>query len=173
MSGRYSLWLVPEDGDPVADRLAALIADYAEGYDDAPEFDPHVTLGGGVRGDEEPIRTAVRNLAAAHDPVDLPVVKRHCSTTTTQSVFYLVEPTAALLDLHRNASDALDADIGMYVPHFSVIYADLPVAERRRLVEELPEDMVGSEVQGAALELVEIVGEVTDWNWPTVERYPL
>lgn len=61
MSGHYSLWLKPPDG-PTCSKLAQEIAAQAKEYS-GPLFEPHVTLLGGIDGEEDAVLEKARSLA--------------------------------------------------------------------------------------------------------------
>lgn len=166
----YSLWLAPESDSPEGRLFTDRIEDYAGTYDDAPVFDPHLTVVGGVDVEEATAVEVTRDAADGHGPVEVDLVRPHCSTTRYQCVFLLAEPTTDLLALHEDARRAVGRDPSMYTPHLSLLYSDVGVAERRRLVEgfdaDLPVSFTADHVQ-----VVDTRGGVGEWS--VVERVPL
>lgn len=161
---RCSLWLVPAEGSDASDRQGSLIERYADRYGETVPFDPHVTIVGSMTHGEEAARTAAASLASDHDPLEVALVRPHCSTTYFQCVFLLAEPHTALLSLHADAAAAFDHDPGPYVPHLSLVYGDVPLAERYRLVQEFDADTLPLTFTADRLRLVDTTGPVADWR---------
>lgn len=166
----HSLWLAPDPDSPAGRALADRIEDHAVAYDDAPVFDPHLTVVGSVDVGETAAVERTRDVVDDHDPVEVSLVRPHCSTTRYQCVFLLAEPTADLLALREDTRRAFGRDASMYTPHLSLLYSDVGVAERRRLVEgydgDLPVSFTADHVQ--VVDTREGVG-----SWSVVERVPL
>lgn len=166
----YSLWLAPEPDSPEGRLLEDRIEEYAGAYDDAPAFDPHLTVVGGADVDASTAVERTRDAADGHGPVEVSLVRPHCSTTRYQCVFLLADPTADLLALREDARRAFERDPSMYTPHLSLLYSDVDVDERRRLVEgfdaDLPVAFTADHVQ-----VVDTRGGVGEWS--VVERVPL
>lgn len=160
----YSLWLMPKSGTAAHTRLTSTIKRYADEYEDAPRFPPHLTVLGRIDVDDETARETVRALAAGQAQMRVRLTAPHCSTTRFQCVYLLAEPTQELLALHRDAEQAFARERGnMYVPHVSLIYSHIPIAERRTLLEainlSLPLD-----VPMNRLCLTDVSGDVPDWS---------
>jgi len=169
MTGTYSLWLVPDRGSEEFRRLNDLITEQAEAYG-TPEFEPHVTVVGGVEAEKKRVASEAEKLAEEGDPFVLSLAETRCSTTEHQCVFVLVEPTARLLKLHLRASESVGTDEGMYVPHLSLVYGRMGIEERARVAGSVAES-VPDEVRATAIEVVETGKPVEDWE--VTERYPL
>lgn len=135
MASKYSLWLIPDWRSEAYHQLVDRISEYAHEYEDAPEFEPHVTVLGGIQSDSHDIKVQARTLAAKYDPIDLQLTRVQCSTTTHQCVFALVEPTVHLLQLHDETAKSFDENPGMYVPHVSPIYSDMSIDDRILIAE--------------------------------------
>ncbi len=171
MTETYSLWLVPERGTPAYRRLDDLISDRSRSYPDAPDFDPHVTLLGGIDADEGGVSERTQALVRGCDPFDLDFVDVSCSTTTHQCVFLLMAPSVVLLELRRDASAAFERDERMYVPHLSLVYSDMGPKERIRVVESTDVESLPDGVRIDTVELVDTGGPVAEWR--TVSAYAL
>jgi 2'-5' RNA ligase len=171
MSETYSIWLVPDSGTRAYRALDELIGDNARSYPDAPDFEPHITLLGGVETDEATAVERTRDLARGRDPFGLEFSDVSCSTTTHQCVFLHVAPSAALLRLRRAASESFGRDERMYVPHLSLVYSDMDVADRVRLMRSIETESLPDGVRVDTIEVVETGGPVPDWR--TVSTHPL
>lgn len=171
MSDVYSVWLVPDRGTTAYQQLEKTIEEYAQLYEDASEFEPHITVVGSIQGDESVLEGGIRDLAEGQDRFDVRFTRVQCSTTRHQCVFLMVKPTVELLSLHREAVAVFDVDPGMYVPHLSLIYSDMSIEERLEVVESLNTSAFPSTVQIGEVALVKTTGTVPEWE--TVARYHL
>jgi 2'-5' RNA ligase len=171
MSATYSIWLVPDRETRAYRTLDELIGDYAQSYPDAPDFEPHITLLGGIETDEATVSERTCDLVGGRDPFALDFIDVSCSTTTHQCVFLLVAPSAPLLRLRRTASEVFDRDERMYVPHLSLVYSWMEVEERVRLVRSIDAESLPDGVRIDTVEVVDTSGPVPDWE--TVSTHPL
>ena len=171
MSGVYSLWLVPNRREKAYRRLSETVSELAAAHPDAPAFEPHVTVLGGIRGDQDRITERTQRLAEERRPVELTFTTVQCSTTKHQCVFLLVKPTRELLSLHQTAVQRFDTDAGMYVPHLSLIYSDMSIDDRFTVVESIDVESLPSRVNADELAVIEATGSVPEWN--TVTTYEL
>lgn len=171
VSDRYSVWLVPDRGTDAYYQLEETIEEYAQLYEDASEFEPHITVVGGIETGESVLEERVQNLVEGQAVFDVEFTGVQCSTTRHQCVFLLAEPTAELLFLHQQAVDVFDVDTGMYVPHLSLVYSDMNIEERLELVESIDTSTFPSTVQISEIALVKTTGPVSEWE--TVARYEL
>jgi len=167
----YSVWLVPDRDSKTHHRLQEVITDCAEAHEDAPEFDPHITLVGGINGEEASLADTTRRLASRCGPLSVSFARVHCSTTRYQCVFLLVEPTMELLSLHQTASQAFGMAEGMYVPHLSLVYSDMSVQDRFETVAAIQAESLPETVKLSTIELVNTSGEVSEWE--SVASYSL
>lgn len=164
MEKGYSLWLVPDNPSSLYRRLRSLIEEYASRYEDAPVFDPHVTVVGTIAAQEQRARANAAELAERHGTVDITLFRPHCSTTWHQCFFLLAEPTTDLLELHRDGLTMYGKDPEMYTPHLSLLYSDVPVRERRRLVEAFDQDRLPLTFTSDTLRLVDTEGAADAWE---------
>jgi hypothetical protein len=86
-------------------------------------------------------------------------------------VFILVEPTLELLSLHQTAVQQFDSTPEMYVPHLSLIYSDMSIADRIAMVDSIEVELLPSTVCVDTVAVVETTGAVPEWN--TVTTYQL
>jgi len=156
VSDVYSVWLVPDRGTEAYQQLEETIEEYAQLDEDAPEFEPHITVVGGISGSESVLEDGVRSLAEGQDVFSVEFTGVQCSE---------------VLSLHQEAVEVFDVDDGMYVPHLSLIYSDMDVEERLDLVESIDTSSFPSTVQIGELVLVKTTGSVSEWE--TVARYNL
>jgi 2'-5' RNA ligase len=164
VSGVYSLWLVPNRETKAYRRLSETIGELAAAHPDAPEFEPHVTVLGGIRGDQDRITKRAQHLAEERRPLELTFTTLQCSTTKHQCVFLLVQPTRELLSVHQAAVQRFDTDGGMYVPHLSLIYSDMSIDDRFTVVESIGIGSLPGGVDADELAVIETTGSVPEWH---------
>ncbi|WP_157964881.1 2'-5' RNA ligase family protein [Halorubrum sp. 48-1-W] len=169
MSDVYSIWLQPDHDSTEYRRLSGLIDDYSHRYDDAPVFDPHITLLGGLSGEQDTITGTTQTLTQERDSFEVSFPHTHCSTTRYQCVFLLVEPTLELLSLHESGVEAFETAGEMYVPHLSLIYSDMSLEERLELVEEIESESLPEAALFDTVAVVETTGDAKDWE--TIAEY--
>ena len=164
MTREYSLWLTLNDASQAHIQLQRVITTLVDTYEDAPEFEPHLTLVGGVAGDRQRLRQTVSALGDITGPLDLAVSGIQCSTTAHQCVFCPTEPSLPLLRLRGQAMAALDRPESMYVPHLSLVYSDMSLDQRVALADAIDPAALPDHVQATTIKLVETSGPVTEWE---------
>lgn len=171
VSDEYSVWLVPDRGTDAYQQLEETIKKYAQRDEDAPRFDPHITVVGGIEGEESVLREGVRSLAEGQDSFDAKFSKVQCSTTRHQCVFLLVEPSIEILSLYQEATESFEVGSGMYVPHLSLIYSNMSIKERLKIVESIESSSLPGTARIGAVALVETTGDASEWE--TIGTYEL
>jgi hypothetical protein len=72
------LWLIPARDSEAYRQLNDQIGEYADEYEDAPKFEPHVMVFGGIQHKLHEITAQTRTLAAKYDPIDLQLTRVQC-----------------------------------------------------------------------------------------------
>ena len=128
-----SFWLMPAARE--REFFAGVIAELAARFD-APDFEPHVTLFGG-KADEQRALAALEEIQHSR-PLEMEIDRVAYSEVFTKTLFVQFHSTpeaAALSDLVRNAAGlTLDYEFN---PHVSLLYSDLPEAEKESLARTL------------------------------------
>lgn len=171
MSDVYSLWVIPDRESEAYRRFDEIIRDLAAAWEDAPEFEPHVTLLGGILTDHETVLTTTETLIQDQQPLELTFSGVRCSTTRYQCIFALVEPTVELLSLHQTAVHKFDVPAEMYLPHLSLVYSDMSIDDRISTARSIDTAELPTTVQGDTVAVVETTGPVSEWD--TVATYQL
>jgi hypothetical protein len=125
----YSLWLVPGTEATARRQLRATITRLADRYEDAPVFEPHVTVVGGIDGERGALEKTTRTLAARTTSLELTFGGVRWSTMRHQCVFIPVTPTLELLELRRSTREAFGGSTVAYHPHLSLVYGDMDLIE--------------------------------------------
>jgi 2'-5' RNA ligase len=152
-------------------QLRATIMELAAGHGDAPVFEPHVTVLGGIDGKHTALEETTRALAARTAPLELAFEGVHWSTTRHQCVFLVVEPTLELVKLHRSAREEFDEPNTAYHPHLSLIYSEMDLEDRRDVAQSIDTTTLPSGITCHRLELVDTTGAESEWE--TMASVPL
>lgn len=171
MSEVYSLWLVPDRGSEAYRRFDEVICELAAAWDDAPEFEPHVTILGGISEDQDTVLETTETLIQDQQPLELTFTAVQCSTTRYQCIFALIKPTLELLSLHQTAVQQFDILPEMYVPHLSLVYGDMSIENRIAIANSVNVDSLPTIARGGTVAVVETTGSVPEWD--TVATYRL
>ncbi|MDB9235510.1 2'-5' RNA ligase family protein [Halorubrum ezzemoulense] len=167
----YSLWLVPGAETTARRQLQSTITELAERYEDAPVFEPHVTVIGGIDGEQTALEETTRTLAARTATLELAFEGVRWSTTRHQCVFLPVEPTLDLMDLRRSAREAIDRSTAAYHPHLSLVYGGMDLTERRDIAQSIDTAALPGHITCQALALVDTTGSESEWE--TLVSVPL
>jgi len=163
-TSEYSLWLAADEETAAYRQLQATIADLADGQADAPVFEPHITVVGGISGERDSLRDTLETLGSHRAPIEVAFASVRWSTTRHQCVFLLAEPTLELFELHTSARDAVDASKDAYHPHLSLLYSDIDLKRRRAVAQSIDSASLPSRITCRTLTLVETTGSEPEWE---------
>lgn len=137
MRGRrkYALWLMPEG--EAYERLHGLIHDLSLRYA-SHAFPPHVTLLGGLSGPEARLKERLFQLAQSTGPLELTLGDLHYLDEYYRCLFVSVHETEAVAHIHGHAKRLFRRrERHVFMPHMSLLYAELPASDKESLVEEI------------------------------------
>ncbi|ODN80433.1 hypothetical protein L202_02678 [Cryptococcus amylolentus CBS 6039] len=166
----YTLWLSP--ASPQKYQFQSLIKHLATFSEDAPVFEPHITLLAPVSLDvplgeiEDTLGRIVAELGGLQEwKLQLKAAQK--GDFYFQSVLAPVEPTKELLALREKVEQAFSVPgQSDYFPHLSLLYGDISAEKRDSISaeanKESKEDGFG-EVEIGEIEIVRCVGDVADW----------
>ena len=135
MTGHYSLWLLPsgEEERRLAKAIESLSRDPG-----GPRFDPHLTLLGGLDGEEEAFIDAARRLAASLRPVILHLRGIEFGDEYYRCLYIRVGESEKLTAAHREALRFFGKrKAPSFMPHVSLFYGTLKEPRRRDLCSRL------------------------------------
>lgn len=158
---RYALWLAP--AQPQAARLEALIAELSERHR-TPAFVPHVTLLGGIAGDELDLAHRVRQLADRLHRLWLEPIGLDCDDDYFRSLFLSLRLDPRL-QAARTAAEAM-FQVGaeqVYRPHLSLMYGG-PSSRVKALVAQKLASLAFSSLDVDGLVLCETAGMPASWR---------
>lgn len=155
------MWLIPS-GEPYA-RLSGMIRRLARQCG-GPIFEPHVTLLGGMVGEAEAMSDEVARLAAVTKPLDLHLGGIGFRAEFFRCLFLHVVETEELTAAHEKAMEIFSLHRrSPYMPHLSLIYADLEEGAKRRIAADLGETLEGS-FTVSSIHLVSLEGRPEAWR---------
>lgn len=165
----YSIWLMPKD--EVYEKYARIIGDLSQRFG-TPNFEPHVTLVGGLKGSADLIEGATRLLSTMSPSRRILIALREFGTEDFYfRALYLKAQRSNILQLLNERANLVfkrPIDSG-YMPHLSLLYGDLTEGEKQQIIGglnlKLPDQFV---IDG--LHLWQTEGEVRDWK--QVSEYP-
>ena len=163
-TSEYSLWLAPDEETAAYRQLQAVISDLADAHHDAPVFEPHVTVVGGINDERDSLRDTLQTLGTHRAPLEVAFESVRWSTTRSQCVFLLAKPTLELFELHTSARDATDVSKEAYYPHLSLLYSDMGLKRRRAVAQSVDSASLPSRITCRTLTLVETSGSEPEWE---------
>ena len=104
---------------------------------DSPDFEPHITLLGGISSDLESLKQKTELLISKLKPFPVLFSEVSFSTTYFQSVLVRVKATAALMNANMLAKAIYKVDNNVFMPHLSLIYGDHDMKTREKIVSEV------------------------------------
>lgn len=131
----FSLWLAL----PAAarERFQALIARLAARLD-TPVFPPHVTLLGGLSGEEPDLCRRAARLARELQPFDVRLLGLAWRDEYYRCLFVEVAPSRALRDAFDAAQGVFGRrEPGAFYPHLSLVYGDLGEPEKQTVADDI------------------------------------
>lgn len=167
----YSLWLVPGTETTAHRQLQATIRELAERFEDAPAFEPHVTVIGGIDGERAALEETTRTLATRTAPLELAFDGVRWSTTRHQCVFLPVEPLLELMEVRWSARESINGSTMAYHPHLSLVYSEMDLTERRDVAQSIDTAALPGSIMCQALALVDTTGPESEWE--TLVSVPL
>lgn len=130
----YAIWIIPPE--PTYCYLQEKIEKLASEYG-SPVFEPHLTLLSGINEDLQTVVEKVTTIANRQQPLPLSFGPVSFSTTYFQSVLVRVNSTAPLLQLHLDIVKTFNVDLGVFMPHMSLVYGNFPMSLREQIAEKI------------------------------------
>lgn len=167
LASSYYLWLMPEQ--KTFDRLHKIIQELSRRHG-TPLFEPHVTLVSGLRGSDEELMSAIEQFAGGVSPLATALDGMDYTHGFFTALFIRTEITPEFVELNTRARALLKPfGQGSYEPHLSLLYGEITVEEKERIIEEL--NHLPKSITLDRLQLVEGNQDVTRWR--VVKEWPL
>lgn len=156
----YSLWLIPTG--EIYGKFASLIKRLAE-ENNTPIFEPHVTLLGEIIQSEEDIVRKIEELALDQKQFPLTLTRIDYQNFYFRALFVKAEINESLLSLHNQTKMIIDMqNISPYMPHLSLLYGDLPISSKEKIIEMIGKDQT-TQFTVDRIHLFKTDGEVSTW----------
>ena len=137
----YTLWLIPDQN--TYKKLSELIVDLSTIHA-TPEFEPHVTLLGGI---SDPLDIAIEKTAVLAEqlkPVSASLTRIEFLEIYYRCLFFCTNDSQGLLDAHDSAKELFDHTyIHPFIPHISFLYGSLPIFQKQSIINELGDSFFG------------------------------
>lgn len=131
MKPKYSIWLIPQD-----EVFSQHIIQLAKKYHCSP-FTPHVTLLKNIKLSREDATARLEKLASVLQPFPIKLDVVNYADDHHQAVFIHVKKTQDLDSAHKKAEEIFNLDDTPYQPHLSLVYGDLPVVLKQRIMKSI------------------------------------
>jgi 2'-5' RNA ligase len=136
---QYFLWAIP-DGEAY-EQYGELIRRLGQQYQ-GPLFEPHVTVLGGIEGEEAGIVDQVRMLAEKISPLSIELQQSAYDTEYFRCVYFHVKETPALLAANLQAQVLFGKNpVSPFQPHLSVMYGEIPNGIQQEVLKALPANL--------------------------------
>ncbi|HEY0756881.1 MAG TPA: 2'-5' RNA ligase family protein [Ktedonobacteraceae bacterium] len=158
---KYSFWFMP--GGAVEQKFSQLIVQLAQRYA-SPVFPPHITLLGSIEAHEQEIVRQAQDLASLIHSFSVQLTNVAFTPAYYQALFVKVDPSAEIVAAYQQVSKLFPANQQTaYMPHLSLLYGDLSIAIKQKIIEEIGEHFADRfEVDTLHLYLTE--GAASDWQ---------
>lgn len=156
----YTLWLMPTS--QANEKFVSLVKKLAA-ENQAPIFQPHVTLLGDIIISEQEAIEKTKQLVSGQTPFTLNLAEIGYEDFHFRTLFVRAEKTEPLLDLHNRAKEIFQKqDIPPYMPHLSILYGIYPTKIKEKIIAEIGRNQ-SSRFEVKSIHLVK-GGEVADWK---------
>lgn len=135
----YLIWLtfVGEGRDRLAQVIDQLSMQYR-----GPSFKPHVTLLGGIEGEDSVIDAKVGMFAKTLRPISIDLQQPACEGEYFRCLYFPVKATPELLDAHEQAKVIFGkTSESPFSPHVSVLYGVFSTRVKQDIIAAFPTDL--------------------------------
>lgn len=156
-------------------KLQDLANTYRKRYDSHyAKITPHITLKEAFEADESQIHTiseTIASIAKNHEPLKIHASRVSSFFPTTNVIFFRVEPTDQLKNIHTELQDRLN--IGkpkhVFIPHITIAQ-DITDAEHDDIFGQLR--MIGVN-EKETIDRIHLLYQLENGSWTTYETYRL
>ena len=167
MENKYSLWLIPTG--EVYNKFAKIISDLAKEYN-APIFEPHVTLIGGIVGTEEELSVKTARLAEIIRPFKIKLNRMDYFPERHRALIIRAEKTNELIEAKNRAIEVFNLPLVEYMPHLSLLYGDFSSATKEKIIRKLGSKF-DDEFEIKSIYLYYTSGEEQEENWHKIREF--
>jgi 2'-5' RNA ligase len=158
---RFALWLMP--AGRVYRRLAVRIRELSREYS-APEFEPHVTLLGGILGPQREVILKSASLAKLIRPFVVQLTNVDYLDEYFRCLFVRVAETDRVMKANQTAREVFGLrEQPAYMPHLSLMYGNLTSDVKGKIVSQLGRRF-DIAFKAGNVHLFSITGEPNEWH---------
>ena len=165
---KYALWLMPEGStyDLLKREIASLCAEFS-----APMFEPHITLLGGIVGQEEGVISKAKQFADLIDPFVVTLEKIDFLEEYYRCLFLRVGEDQWILEANLKARDLFNRQSDdRFMPHLSLLYGELPRHRKKEITMRIGDSLKMS-FSAERVHLFSTAGR--PWEWYGIEDFSL
>jgi 2'-5' RNA ligase len=131
----YSVWALPPDD--VAERLKRKVMEPLRSEFGGPQFEPHITVVGAISLTAEEALEKFRSACDGVRAHNVAVDRVATGTFFYQCVYLLIQPSDELIGASSHCSEHFGYKSETpYMPHLSLLYADLSDDEKKKALEK-------------------------------------
>lgn len=131
----YTLWLIPDNN--TYQKLSKLIVGLSTLHQ-TPQFEPHVTLLGGITDDKKTAIKKTKELAQKLSPISASLTRIEFLEIYYKCLFFCTNDSAYLMAAHQQAYDFFQhTHIHPFIPHISFLYGSLPIFQKQTIISQL------------------------------------
>jgi 2'-5' RNA ligase len=143
-------------------QLSSVIQQLSKPYN-TPEFEPHVTLLGGITGDLETIILKSAKLSSMIRFYSITLEKLDHREEFYRCLFAHIRQTDAVMQANARARSVFEhAAPDHYVPHLSLMYGTIEVRIKRRIIQTIGEKLQGT-FPVESIHLYSTTGSPREW----------
>jgi 2'-5' RNA ligase len=160
ISKGYSLWLMPRG--TASRKFKGLVKKLAD-ENNAPIFQPHVTLLGDFMYSEEESIKKTKQLVLGQSPFTIEMEKIDFEDYFFRTLFVRAKKTEKLMALNNRAREVFKVQDQLpFMPHLSLLYGIFPLEKKEQIIKEVGRD------QSVIFEVNSVIlmkgGEIKDWR---------
>ncbi len=162
----FHLWLMPTGG--TCERLADVINQLSQKHG-GPLFEPHVTLLGGMEGEEEEICQKTMRLAQGLRPFEVQLTKPGYQESYFRCLYLHVQETPSLMEAHAQARIIFTQQEELqFQPHLSLLYGTYSADLKEHMIESL-DSQAGVVFEATAVHVIKAThSQPKDWEKRTL-----
>jgi 2'-5' RNA ligase len=132
----YSLWIRPHGN--LAHTLQDRINEFSEAYN-GPLFTPHLTLLGGLKSNRSELISITDLLAHSLSTFPIKLTDVDTGSDYFHCIFIKAKKSKELIHAHETAAKMFEVESNAksYEPHVSLLYGNLSVNEKERIVNKM------------------------------------
>ncbi len=156
---KYSLWLELDKEQAIF--YNSTIELLSKKYD-CPTFQAHITLLGGIYGEENIVLNQFEKLKPYLKSFSLKLLELEFGNTYFQSIFYTVEKNQPLKVLRQLAENIFNKK-ETYFPHLSMLYGHFALSQKEEISKQISQPLY-NQLMISKIALVDTTEMINDWK---------